>query len=139
VGSDDEEPAARRELAKVAALSPRRTRQTAGKIPASKAVVMIAATQAAESKKKRKRVGPAVSADTSTTGTDVEMIGIEEDDDAKSPNASIEQAAQTPRKITGGGEHPRSGADVLGDAGWQKRAKNAPPKPIKLALRSTGK
>jgi hypothetical protein len=44
VGSDDDTPATRRVLPKVATSAPRCTRQTTGKIPTFRAAAMIAAT-----------------------------------------------------------------------------------------------
>lgn len=52
-----------------------------------------------------------------TTNTDVETIDVEEEDVAKSPDASTERGTQTPHKVKGGEERPRSGADVPSDAG----------------------
>jgi hypothetical protein len=46
---------------------------------------------------------------------------------------------ETPRKVVVMEERLRSGTDVLGDVGSQKRARRAPPKPIKPGLRSTSK
>jgi hypothetical protein len=73
-------------------------------MPASRAATTIAATQAVESRKKRKRAGLVVSADTTTASSDVETINVEEneEDDTKSPNALTERAAQMPRKVVGG-------------------------------------
>jgi hypothetical protein len=75
VGRDSEVPtASRRGQSKVA--TPRRTRQTVGKIPASQA-----APQVAEAKKRRgKRTRSVVSVDTTTKSSDVETINIEEDE-----------------------------------------------------------
>jgi hypothetical protein len=51
----------------------RRTRQTTGKMSASQAAAMVAATQTVEDKKKkRKRTGPAVSVDTTAVSFSVE-------------------------------------------------------------------
>jgi hypothetical protein len=102
VGSDSEAPpTSRRGPSKVAA--PRRTRQTAGKIPASQA-----ATQVAEAKKRRgKRTRSVVSADTTTKSSDVETIDVgEEEGDVRSPKATKasspdRQAAETPRLAPG--------------------------------------
>jgi hypothetical protein len=105
---------------------------------ASKAAATIAATQAAVSKKGKRR-GLAVSIDTSTASTNIETIDVEEEDGTKLPDVSTERAAQTPRKVTGGEECSRSGAEVPGDLRSQKRAKKAPPKPIKLGLKTTSK
>jgi hypothetical protein len=73
-GSDSEAPTtSHRGPSKVAA--PRRTRQTAVKIPASQA-----AAQVAEAKKRRgKRTRSTVSVDTTTKSSDVETIDVEED------------------------------------------------------------
>jgi hypothetical protein len=84
VGSDNEAPtASRRAPSKVAA--PRRTQQTAGKIPASQV-----ATQVAEVNKRRgKRTMSAVSTDTTTISSDVETIDIDDEEgDAQSPKAT---------------------------------------------------
>jgi hypothetical protein len=81
VGSDSEAPvASRKGPSKVAA--PRRTRQTARKIPASKA-----AAQVVEAKKRRgKQTRSTVSADTTTRSSNVETIDVEEDEgDVQSP------------------------------------------------------
>lgn len=124
---------------KVVAPPPRRTRQTTGKMPASLAAAMIAATQAVELKKKRKRTDPVVSVDTTITNSDVETINIEEEDGMKSASTSADQAAQMPRKVVREEECSGSGADVMGDMGLQKRVMKEPPKPIKLMLKSIGK
>jgi hypothetical protein len=155
MGSDDDAPAARRAPPKVATSAPRSTRQTAGKMFVSRAAATIAVTQTAGAKKKkRKRAEPSASADTTTVSSDVEIINVEdEEDDAKSPSATMVppaemprkattmegKSSQTPRKVATSEEHLRSGADVLGDAGSQKRAKKAPPKPYKPGLRSATK
>jgi hypothetical protein len=75
VGSDNEAlTTSRRAPSKVAA--PRRTQQTAGKIPASQA-----ATQAAEAKKRRgKRTRSTVSANTTTISSDIETIDVDDDE-----------------------------------------------------------
>jgi hypothetical protein len=114
----------------------------------------VAATQTAEEKqKKRKRVGLAVSVDTTTVSFDIETINVEEEeDDAWSPSTATvppakmsrkatvtkERATETPRRAATMEERSRSGADALGDAGSQKRAKK-PPNPIKPGLRSATK
>lgn len=77
--------------------------------------------------------------DVMTASSDVETINIKEEDDAKSPDVSAEKAVQTPRKVTGQEERPRSGTEVPDDARSQKRAKKALPKPIKLRFRSASK
>jgi hypothetical protein len=94
VGSDDEASAtSRRVLSKVVA--PWRTRQTAGKISASRA-----ATQAAEAKKKkRKRTRSAVSADTTLISSDVETIDVDDEEgDVESPKATTPLSAGTARR-----------------------------------------
>jgi hypothetical protein len=75
VGSDNKAPtASRRAPSKVAA--PRRTLQTAGKIPTSQA-----ATQIVEAKKRRgKRTRSTVSADTTTVCSNVKTIDVEDDE-----------------------------------------------------------
>jgi hypothetical protein len=127
--------------------------QTASKMSASRAAATIAATQTTDAKKKRKRTGPIVSADTVTVSSDVETIYIEEEDNTKSPGAATTVPAEMPRKVavtedraveTSGKvvtaeKRSRSGTDILGDVGSQKRARKAPPKPIKLGLRSASK
>jgi hypothetical protein len=83
VGSDNEaHTTSHRVPSKVVA--PRRTRQTAGKIPAFQAV-----TQAAEAKKrKRKRARSIVSTDMTTISSDVETIGIDNGEgDIETPKA----------------------------------------------------
>jgi hypothetical protein len=97
VGSDSEAPAtSRRASSKVAA--PRRTRQTAGKIPTSQA-----ATQIAEAKKRRgKWTRSTLSTDTTIASSDVETIDIKDvEGDVHSPKATTAlsprgQAAKTP-------------------------------------------
>jgi hypothetical protein len=84
VGSDSEAPAtSRRGTSKVAA--PRHTRQTAGKKPTTQAT-----TQVADVKKRRgKRIGTTVSADSNTKSFNVETIDVEEDEgDVQSPKAT---------------------------------------------------
>jgi hypothetical protein len=98
VGSNNEAPAtARRAPSKVA--TSRRTRQTAGKIPASQA-----ATQVAELKKRRgKRTRSTVSADTTTISSNVETIDVDDEEgDVQLPKATTalslgEQAVEMPR------------------------------------------
>jgi hypothetical protein len=58
----------------------RRTRQTTGKIPASRTAATIAATQTAEAKKeKRKRTRPTVSVDMALVSFSVETIDVGDD------------------------------------------------------------
>jgi hypothetical protein len=149
VGSDDEAPAtSRRAPSKVVA--PRRTRQTTGKISASRA-----ATQVVEVKKKKRMwTWSAVSADMTTISSDVETIDVDDEEgDAESlkvaatPSAGTprraaspeKQAVETPCQASKTQEHPRSSIDLMGDLGWHKRAKKAPPKPCKPDLRSATK
>jgi hypothetical protein len=97
VGSDEDAPTTRRVTPKVATSAPRRTRRTTGKIPACWAAAIIATTQTAEAKKKkRKRTGPAVLADTATVSSGVETINIE--DDAKSPRVTAVSSAGHPAR-----------------------------------------
>jgi hypothetical protein len=117
---------------------------------------MITATQTAEAKKKkRKRIGPAVFADTATVSFGIKTIdGEDEEDDTKSPSATTvpspgtprkeasteERATETPRRTSTMEERPKLSANTLGDAGSQKRARKAPPpKPCKPGLRSATK
>jgi hypothetical protein len=82
VGSDDDAPTARSASPKVAATAPRRTRQTTGKMFASRVAVTITTTHMVEAKKKkRKRTEPAVSADTVTLSSRVETINIKDEKD----------------------------------------------------------
>jgi hypothetical protein len=102
VGSDSEAPSTfRRGPSKVAV--PRRTSQTAAKIPASQA-----ATQVAEAKKRRgKRTRSTVSGDTTTKSFDVETIDVEEDEgDVQSPRATT---ATSPGTGAAHVKHRRSG------------------------------
>jgi hypothetical protein len=149
VGSDDEAPgASRRAPSKVAV--PRRTRQTTGKVSASRV-----ATQAAEAKKKkRKRTRSAVSADMTMISSDLETIDVDDGEgNVKSPKATAapsagtprgvaspgKQAVETPRQASKTQERPRSSIDPVGDLGSHKRVKKAPPKPYKPSLWSTTK
>jgi hypothetical protein len=99
-------------------------------------------------------VGPTVSAKTTMVSSNVETIDVdEEEDDAKLPSApkvlptdtlrkatTMEgQASETRRKVSTTEERSSLGVDILGDAGSQKRARRAPPKPIKPGLRSASK
>jgi hypothetical protein len=140
VGSDSEAPAtSRRGLSKVAA--PRRTRQTAGKIPASQAVAQVA-----EAKKRRgKQTKSAVSADITTKSSDIETIDVEEDDgDVQSPKATTapssgRQAAETPRPAPGAQGLSTSSTGLADDVRSNRRLKKAPPKPCKPNIRSAAK
>jgi hypothetical protein len=74
MGSDNEAPvASRRAPSKVAA--PRRTRQIAGKIPASQAAMQVAEAK----KRRRKRTRSVVSADTTTISFDIETIDVDDE------------------------------------------------------------
>jgi hypothetical protein len=116
VGSDNEAPAvSRRAPSKVAA--PRRTRQTAGKIPTSKA-----ATQVAEANKRRgKRTKSAVSANTTTISSDVETIDVDDEEgdtqSLKAPAAPPpgRQAVETPRHTSRTQGRSMSSTDPTGD------------------------
>jgi hypothetical protein len=138
--SDNEAPAtSRRAPSKVVA--PRRTRQTAGKIPASQAP-----TQAAEEKKRKgKRTRSAVSADTTTISFDVETIDVDDgEDDVQSPKATTapspgKHAVETPHQTSKTQGRSSSSTDPVGDLGSHKRMKKAPPKPCKPGLRSATK
>jgi hypothetical protein len=140
VGSDSKAPATSHKApSRVAAA--RRTRQTAGKIPASQA-----ATQLAEVKKRRgKRTWSAVSADTSTKGSDVETIDVEEDEgDVQSPRATTAPslgrwAAETPHPAPRAQGLSTSSIGPADNARSNKRLKKAPPKPCKPGLRSATK
>lgn len=148
VGSDDNGPTMRWVPRKATTLVSRRTRQTVGKMSASRATKTIASTQTVEAKnKKRKRVVPYVSSDTVTVSSGVETINVDDDEeDAKSPDMSTVLLAKMPRKATAVEElaleahrkvatveeRSRLGADVLGDSGLQKTARSAPPNPIKI-------
>jgi hypothetical protein len=140
VGSDNGVPAtSRRGPSKVAA--PRRTRQTAGKIPASQA-----ATQVAEAKKRRgKRTRSAVSVDTTTKSSDVETIDVDgEEGDMQSPRTTTapspdRQATETPRPAPGAQGLSTSSTGPADDAGSNKRFKKASPKPCKPNLRPATK
>jgi hypothetical protein len=93
VGSDDEAPTMSRRAPSMVA-TPRRTRQTAGKISASRA-----ATQAAETKKKRKRTRSAVSVDTTMISLDVETIDVDDrEGDVELPKETTAPSAGTPRR-----------------------------------------
>jgi hypothetical protein len=116
-------------------------RQTTGIMSASRAAATIAATQTTEvKKKKRKRVGSAVSVDMATASSDIETINAqEEEDDAKLPDAAVVAPAKTPRKVAATEERvmetprravaveerSRLGADVLADVRSQKRVRRA--------------
>jgi hypothetical protein len=102
VGSDSEAPTASRR-APSNVVVPRRTRQTVGKIPASRAAVQVA-----EVKKRRgKRTRSAVSADNTTMSSDIEAIDVEDDEgDVQSPKATTaplpgKHAVETPRPAPG--------------------------------------
>jgi hypothetical protein len=136
VRSDSEAPTtSRRGPSKVAA--PRRTRQTAGKIPASQAT-----TQVAEAKKRRsKQTRFAVSADTTMRSSNVETINVQEDEgDVQSPKATTapspgRRATETPRPAPGPQGLSTSSTSLVDYAGSNKRQKKAPPKPCKPNLR----
>jgi hypothetical protein len=140
VGSDSEAPAtSRRAPSKVAVV--RRTRQTAGKIPASQAT-----TQIVESKKRRgKRTRSAVSTDTTTMTSDIETIDVEEDEgDMQSPKATTAPlpaggAAKTPCPAPEAQGRSTSSTGPTDDVGLNKRLKKAAPKPCKPGLRSVNK
>jgi hypothetical protein len=68
---------------------------------ASRAAATIAITLIAVAKKKRKRVGPAMSADTVMVSSRVETINIEDDEDnTKSPSKAMVPPAETTHKAT---------------------------------------
>jgi hypothetical protein len=120
VGSDNEAiTSSRRAPSRVA--PPRRTWQTAGKIPASQA-----ATQVAEVKKRRgKQTRSAVSADTTTVSSDVETIDVDDEGDVQSPKATTapspgKQAAETPRPTSGAQGRFMSSTDPACDVGSNK-------------------
>jgi hypothetical protein len=134
VGSDNEAPATScRAPSRVAA--PRRTRQTAGKIPASQAAAQIAKVK----KRRGKRTRSAVSADT-TASSNVETIDVEDvDGDVQSPKATTTpsqggQAAETPRPTPMAQGRATLSTNPMGDVGSNKRMKKAPPKPCKPGL-----
>jgi hypothetical protein len=155
VGGDDKAPAMSfRAPSKVAA--PRRTRQTAGKVSASRTAASITTTQTAEAKKKkkRKRTRSTVSVDTATVSSNIETIDVDDEEgDVESPSATVapsvgtprravspvKQAVETPRQISTTQEHPRLGTDTIGDLGSHKRVKKAPPKACKAGFRSATK
>jgi hypothetical protein len=140
VGNDNEAPTtSRRAPSKVAA--PRRTRQTAGKIPAFQA-----ATQASEAKKRKiKQTRSVASADMTTISSDVETIDVDDGEgDVESPKATTalslgKQAVETPSQASKTQGRPMSSTDPVSDLGSHKRAKKAPPKPCKPDLRSATK
>jgi hypothetical protein len=120
---------------------PQRTRQTAGKIPASQA-----ATQIAEAKKRRgKRTRSAVSADTTTMSSNLKTIDVEDDEsDVQSPKAMTApspagQVAETPRPAPEAHGWSTSSTGPVDVVGSNKRLKKAPPKPCKPSLRSATK
>jgi hypothetical protein len=105
-------------------------------------------------KEKRKKTGPAMSADTAMVISSVVTIDVDDEkDDAKSPDVIEVPSIEAPRKATSTEERVtempqrtsateercRSGVDSLGDAGSQKRARKAPPKPCKPGLRPATK
>jgi hypothetical protein len=153
VGSDDEAPTARRAPCKVTA--PLRMQQATRKISATPAATMIAVTQTAEAKKKkRKWTRPTMSVDTTMVSSGVETIEVDNDEvDAVSLSATTapstgtsrrvvsteEHAVETPRRMSAADEHPRSSTDTVGDLGSNKRARKAPPKTCKPGLRSATK
>jgi hypothetical protein len=118
-------------------VAPRRTRQTAGKIPASQA--------AEEKKRKGKRTRSAVSADTTTISSDVETIDVYDgEDDVQSPKATTapspgKHAVETPHQTSKTQGRSSSSTNPVGDLGSHKRMKKAPPKPCKPGLRSATK
>jgi hypothetical protein len=75
---------------------------------------MITTTQTTEAKKKKKmmkRIGPAVSVDTTMVRSDVETINIEkEEDDVKSPDMATmpprRRLARSPQQRSGCWRHP---------------------------------
>jgi hypothetical protein len=120
---------------------PRRTRQTAGKIPTSQATAQVA-----EAKKRRgKRTRSTVSVDTTMKSFDVETINVDEDEgDVQSPKATTapsprRKAAETPRPAPGAQGLSTSSTGPADDVGSNKRLKKAPPKPCKPNLRSATK
>jgi hypothetical protein len=140
VGSDNEAlTTSRRAPSKV--IVPRRTRQTAGEIPASQA-----ATQAAEAKKRKgKRTKSAVSADSTIISFDVETIDVDDGEgDMQSPKSTTasspeKQVVETPRQTSKMQGRSTSSIDLVGDLGSHKRMKKAWLKPCKPGLRSATK
>jgi hypothetical protein len=135
VGSEDEASAtSHRAPSKVAA--PRRTRQTAGKVSASRVAASIAATQTAEAKKKkRKQTSSTMSVDMATISSDVETIDVDDEEgDVKSPSTTaapsagtprrvvslVKQAVETPRQTSKAQERPKSSTDTMGDLGSER-------------------
>jgi hypothetical protein len=152
VGSDDEAPVVQRASFRVAA--PRHTRQATVKMLTSRATATIAATQAAEAKKKRKRTRSMVSVDMTTVSSDVKTTEVDDEEgDTESPGATGAPSARTPHRATSMEERvvetsrwtsateecPRSIADTVGDPGSRKRAMKAHPKPCKPDLMSATK
>jgi hypothetical protein len=136
VRSDSEEPVT--SPANVAA--PGRTRQTAGKIPASQAAAQVTKVK----KRRGKQTRSAVSVDTTMKISDVENIDVEEyEGDMQSPKATTapspgRQAAETPRTAPGA-QGLSTSSTPADNAASNKRLKKAPPKPCKPNLRSTTK
>jgi hypothetical protein len=121
--------------------APRRTQQTAGKIPASQT-----ATQAAKVKKrKRKWTRSAVLADKTTIISNVETINVDDGEgDVELPKATTvpspgKQAVETPCQASQTQGRPKSSTVPMSDLGSHKRARKAPPKPCKPGRRSATK
>jgi hypothetical protein len=136
VESDNEAPTtSRRGPSKVAA--PRRTRQTAGKIPASQATTKVAEAE----KRRSEQTRSAVSVDTTTRSSDIETIDVEQDEgNVQSLKATTapslgRQAAETPRPAPRAQGLSTSSTSSVDNAGLNKRQKKAPPKPYKPNLR----
>jgi hypothetical protein len=96
VGSDNEAPATSRSALSNVAAS-RRTQLATGKISASWAAAMIAATQTMEAKKKnRKRTRSTVTVDMTMVSSGIKTIEVDNDEgDAESPSATTAPSAWT--------------------------------------------
>jgi hypothetical protein len=113
-GSDDEDPAVGKAVVKTTTPSARCMRHTTSKILASKTAAAISATQAAATKK-MKRKGTTTSMDMTMSGTETGTV-VGHDDDARSPDTPTEQAKETLLKVMEK-EHPKPNTDETGNAG----------------------
>jgi hypothetical protein len=83
-----------------------------------------------------------VSVDTTTIGSDVETIDVDDEEgDVQSPKATAalspgRQAVETPRQMSKTQGRSTLSTNSVGDLGLNKRMKKAPPKPCKPGLRS---
>lgn len=115
---------------------PTQTQQDTGNMPASRVAATIATTQAAATKKRK--MGPTMSMDTTSTCTNTEVV-VGEEDDTRLPDAPAERVMKTPSKVVEEEGWSKPSAYGTSDAGSQMTARKASPRPIKVVWKLSGK